>query len=1156
MAFTHPEIAWSRPGRLFLEQHQLVHTFDIDQVLTALRGLLAVTQSDALRRDALVFAHRQFPVLSETQRTRLREVGLFVPRIDGSWAKATRCLFSPEWHTEGATLFARFLASGGAEVTALAEQRALWIAEPAAWPEEVRTPDSYGKFLRAIGIQDGLLLTPVARRIDARNGRELQPRRLAAQFGLGVTLSAAWAADVLHAGWREGAHPWTPYEFKTLLVDLPGVAEVTELKPAARQEFAALLLLGLRTWGENNFAATVYRPRYNKQDEHVWPTPLASALRHLPWLPVQDPNGEGLRFVTPGQAWFAEDRDLPAFIPSIPQSIRRLLADRTVVTHLRRAGLRIWDDSDFAASAVKDLGSALAMGHVPDHLSVAFKKQYGCALALAAKHRVWPWAAGEPVQLAVETGPVLTSLTASTVEVHVADETAPLKESLIELVEQPLLVTASGSGAEVAGFLEANGVPVARLSSTHVKLQRPDGELITPQDATEFLEDGREWLVTVVGLALELKSGAFLRHSEQRVRALLDRFRTIRLVREDEVEVLVAGMKVNPPRTTRSLPLSEDEHPTIVVWDSYGAWEEIKSCTSAISQLLQQPSLHDALELALVKLQQYVGAEPASDLDDLALAFAFGTTEARIAELRRSLAGEVLVAIRRLKPVLVCLAGGDRAQEIEEALGQATSEEALIAALGRYQEVLPVTATELLGLARDHIALADLRDSLQLDFQLFNAALVAIGPPYAPLLHPEVHAEAFEAFVERNAIAIRDRLREQYAPSAARGEDVPGYVAARRLDDLIPDPGWLTQFAVPPEHEMRARVADWLRSHGADDDLDRACVLRPVDELRSDNLARIGRVVEELAPLVAAWCIRHAVAQPSAWNSAPGLEAGLGLERSGLCDLVLLSRERLLQVVGSSLGLPDGMPLSTDLSTLGLSPSDVSKGTTKRTRSAGGGSVTRPTITMGHTELQVGIDQYAAIAELAGRSVDETFLSLSGKVALSPMTQQERRRSPGTVGVRTVVARMAGASEEERAAIGLVGEVAARAWLERRYPEVYWRSGYAAILHDDPDASDGHGYDFEVRRGRTTVFYEVKSLTQPMSQLTEFELGVSEIKTANRHATGNRYHILLVTSVLEPSDRRIHDLPNPFSAKTRDRFRIVGQGLRYRCSPAASASGQ
>ncbi|WP_188308973.1 protein NO VEIN domain-containing protein [Streptomyces sp. CBMA123] len=856
-----------------------------------------------------------------------------------------------------------------------------------------------------------------------------------------------------------------------------------------------------------------------------------------------------------------DDRDLPAFIPSIPQSVRRLLADRTVVTRLRRAGLRIWDDADFAAAAVKDLGTALAVGHVPDHLSVAFKKQYGRSLALAAKHRAWPWAAGEPVQLAVAAGPVLTALTvsttstdstASTAEIHVSDETAPLKESLIELVEQPLLVTAPGAGAEIAELLEANGVPVARLSSTHVELQRPDGELVTPQDATEFLVNGREWLVTMVGLALELKSGAFLRHSEQRVRALLDRFRTIRLVREEEVEVLVAGVKVKPPRTTRSLPLSDDEHPTVVVWDSRSAWEEIKSCASAISQLLQQPSLHDSLELALVKLEQYVGNEPVSDLDDPALAFAFSTTEARIAELRRSLSGEVLVAIHRLKPVLVCLAGAERSQEVEEALGRATSEKALVTALGRYQDILPLPATELLGLARGRTEPADLRDGLQLDFQLFNAALVTLGPPYAPLYHPEVHAEVFEAFVEQNAVAIRDRLREQYAPFAARGEDVPGYVAALRLDDLVPDPAWLPRFAAPPEDEMRARVADWLRSHGADDDLARPCDLPPVEEIRSENLARIGRVVEELAPLVAAWCIRHAVTQSSAWNSAPGLEAGLGLGRSGLCDLVLLDRERLLHVVGSSLGLPDGMPLSTDLSTLGLSTSDLSTGTAQRTRSPGGGSVTRPTITMGHTELQVGIDQYAAIAELAGRSVDETFLSQSGKVTLSPMTQREGRRSPGTVGIRTVVARMAGASEEERAAIGLVGEVVARAWMERRYPEVYWRSGYAAILHGDPDASDGHGYDFEVRRGRATVFYEVKSLTQPMSELTEFELGVSEIKAANRHATGNRYRILLVTSVVDPSDRRIHDLPNPFSAKARDRFRIVGQGLRYRCSPMAN----
>jgi hypothetical protein len=34
-------------------------------------------------------------------------------------------------------------------------------------------------------------------------------------------------------------------------------------------------------------------------------------------------------------------------------------------------------------------------------------------------------------------------------------------------------------------------------------------------------------------------------------------------------------------------------------------------------------------------------------------------------------------------------------------------------------------------------------------------------------------------------------------------------------------------------------------------------------------------------------------------------------------------------------------------------------------------------------------------------------------------------------------------------------------------------------------------------------------------------------------------------SVLDPENRRVFELPSPFSSKGRGRFRVVGRGLRY-----------
>ncbi len=58
-----------------------------------------------------------------------------------------------------------------------------------------------------------------------------------------------------------------------------------------------------------------------------------------------------------------------------------------------------------------------------------------------------------------------------------------------------------------------------------------------------------------------------------------------------------------------------------------------------------------------------------------------------------------------------------------------------------------------------------------------------------------------------------------------------------------------------------------------------------------------------------------------------------------------------------------------------------------------------------------------------------------------------------------------------------------------------------------------------------------------------------EVREAQRASRGDRYRLLLVTSVLDASEWRRHMLPNPFSAKGQGRFRVAGRGLRYQFSP-------
>ncbi|WP_405140685.1 hypothetical protein OG589_27430 [Sphaerisporangium sp. NBC_01403] len=1152
ISFTHPQIPWRRPGRGFLESHQLVREYRTDRVFDAIKDLLAATTSDPLRRDALNFAFGQFVTLNKTQRTNLARIGFFVPKADGTWAKASESLFSPAWGTEGALRLEQFLAEGGSAVPPLAALPQRWITSPDQWPAQVRDTEAYREFLRSIGVRDGLLLFNLGTRLSERNGVDLKPRALAQQFHLDDRLAQSWAADV-EANWSGGAHPWTTYTFSQQLVYLPGAPAVETLSAPARRQFAELILLGLRSWGDHVFSVTVRRPGrpLSQQDPHIWPTPFASYLRHLPWLPVEDSESGSLTFVPPSQAWFSRDSELPAFIPGIPLSIRRLLAQDQPLARLRQAGLRIWEDPHQSGAVVKELGSILAEDAVSEHLSISFKRHYARAWTDAARLSAWPWTVGEPVRLAVDYGATLTAITASgQQEVYVTDEAAPLKESLVALAGHPVLITESDAGEAVAQMLEANGIGVARLSETEVKVL--DGEtLIVASSDHPLLTEGKAWLTTVVALVLELKSGAFIRRSERGIRALLDRLRGTRIARAGEVEILLDRVRAEPSKTTRSLPLPDLHHPTVVVWNSDGVWDELQACAPALSQLLGQPSLQDALELAFVKLHRILGDDPINHIDDQTLASALDTTESRVGELRRGLTGELTDLVHLLRPVLICASGVGDLDAIDQALARANSENVLREAISTWGSSLPHDVSEIIVSARRCRSLAEFRDDLGLDFGQFNVVLSVLGPPYTPIVYPDAHDQIFDEYVRAHAPVVLDRLREHYSPLAARGEDVSGYTDARRLDGLVPDPAWLLEFRVPPQHEMRATVGAWLRQHGAQDDLVRPSALEPVERTRAWNATRLDSLVPTLLSLISAWCRLRGAVVPAGWAGSPLTDVKAALHHSGLSDLLRLDEPRLLNVVADSVGWPLGMPRTANTDVLGLASGDL----VVRNVQTPGGSVNSPdrsTINVGNTMIMVGNAHLAEIADLASQTVDEAFLSQPGTVLLNEQSGDRTQRPPGSQTPRTVAVRMARMSEDQRSAVGLIGEVIARAWLARRYGEVRWRSGYAAILNADPDASDGHGYDFEIPWRNTSLLYEVKALTNLPGELIEFEMGESEVRAAQERANSNRYRILLITSVLDPSSRRIYELPSPFSAKGRGRFRVAGRGLRYECGPLES----
>ena len=108
------------------------------------------------------------------------------------------------------------------------------------------------------------------------------------------------------------------------------------------------------------------------------------------------------------------------------------------------------------------------------------------------------------------------------------------------------------------------------------------------------------------------------------------------------------------------------------------------------------------------------------------------------------------------------------------------------------------------------------------------------------------------------------------------------------------------------------------------------------------------------------------------------------------------------------------------------------------------------------------------------------------------------------------------------------------------------------LVEGEPNnTSDSLGFYFQFRHRRRKWHVEVKAT---IGDDPQFELGISEIKAANRLARerGGRWRILRIRQVL--SERPEFDwLPNPFEEGFRNRFRLHRGGMLVSYAPKRKA---
>ncbi|MFJ1792474.1 sacsin N-terminal ATP-binding-like domain-containing protein [Kitasatospora griseola] len=1156
--YLHPGLACvaergerGRASRFFLEQHGLVRTFDVHELLEHVRLALGASPSQRLRAQSLKFVfrlHRTHP----SARHWVRSVGLYVPTAAGPSALATSAVFGAGWDGTHGDDLAAVVAEGQQVSVDLRWTVDRLIAPPSEFVGRKESAEEWRAFLIAIGVRDGLLPVLSKGATSRANGNRLDASNLVRMAKVSAQISAQWAPYVDH-GRHDARYPQTPY-VGTPAWRLPGQDVVTGFSEPGRLAYARLVLHGLSHWDEEKFASRWTRDRSGNPDPRHVLTPLAAFVREQPWLPVR---GRAVAFARPADAWHyrGAPEEEPAFLQTVARSLRARLDGGHTLERLRRLGMPTWDRAEDSALMLTHLGRLVASGGIGAE---------DRPVAQRANQRAWKALTGLPAMdrapqslvgrmaggsLLIESGQGMATVAVEALRkgerrIYVTGRPDSLTVQLLRETEHSLLVVPDA--AQNAAKLLRHLAPKAALLVEEAKFA------VEVDDGAALAQLGRPLVESLPWLPLAMAAladhvGGGIRPDESTLTALVSAVRAVRLHGYRTMTLGFDGHRIElPERLSGVLPVADRRRPLVLAPAGLADpldWDGVGALTDAAAQAVRQSSFAVRLRLAAHELRGAYADVAAPD--DHALAAALHLTPAQLQETRQRLDGSVGGILERCLPVLVHLLGEQRARDLTDP--PPASRRDFLALLTAHEAEFPVSGETLLKAARTARDVDELRAALGIGFAEFNVTLAALAPQYGPTSRAEEHEEAVRRHVDLHRTRLVDRLRWARLACFDRRESIPGWPGLRSLSWLTAPGSWALTVEQADAARLRAHVEAALAAelgHPAPDSGDR---LPALELVRARNAALARRSAAAIATLIKA--ARRPLPPPlAAADPAPEFQALL--DDAGALDFRQLDEADLAPWLAALGHWPAGMPLTLDPADHGLAQEDLDRARDSAEQARAERLRRQRVITFGSTEFDVSTGDFTALVDALERMVAQHSGTVPGRKGFTALKEPKASssRRPGAAGPTRpgrFVAADRGLSAAQREAIGFVGEWIAYQWLREHHRtanEDSWVSANRRNVFPGSSGDDTLGYDFSVGSGRHPLLFEVKA-TQ--GDGGAFELGPSEVKAAQRHSGSDRWRILAVTNVLDPAAVRVDVLPNPFAARGRGRYREEGGALRF-----------
>lgn len=1151
-----------RPGRSFLIAGKLAREYDTRDVLRTLAGVTRSSGADRTREQALEWAFRLWNSGRSLSDKETRSAGFFVPTAE-EWIDAEAAMFGAGWDVPNGKKLHALLRVTADRSEDLRRSLTRLLPEHAAWPIRHGTQADWVRFLAAAGVTD--CLRPVGGE-SVSSEPTGYPANLPDAISCGVTglpaaLRTHWRAqlrqdcDRMYTSrqYRAELRPWR----------IPGQGEHETFPPEVRRDFAVQVVLAMRAFGDGHrtFRAVRADTGAVATEPHRLSTPLHAFLTGAEWVPVMRPGGE-LRFVKPIAAWYFDSNEErpPRFLEFVVNQVATAIDAATLEWLQDRAQLGLFNDERHAGRALVVLAEGVS-SRISDIRDVRRFQELFRRLWASARQEGSPQAGScVPVLVGGEIG-IVSGMDDEFTLAYFDDERDGLKKQLLEEVGEPVFDFVRGDTTVAWNWVNTAAPGRFRRISDEPAEVYVDGVKFDDDTPSRLLSDiVGPWIIDFLICVAEHKSSAFVQSTQNTLGRIRRAALALAVVSGQQIQIAHGDERVSlPPSLRGALALHRPGGPVLIIQTAGGplTLDHLAGAAGQFAAALGSRELAHGLDAALLRLAAAVRDQAGEAPDDSTVAAALGVEPEAIRQTRRLASGDLIGMLDLAIPLSACIGTPEATSCLQELSTQDDPhDEDLRAVLEALAVSLGMSLADLEERMMHLVDLPDLMAEFSLPIARLNAAIATLGGRYKPVSNERMHRETWTRHLRQRLPATVERLRERAAGTFDRREPLSAYAAARDSALAVsPDPGWFTAYDELPEAVMDAHIDRWIDDR-LPADLAEVPLGLTLNESRTSNGTRLRDFWTKFSPVLSAWVrapgtatteeVRQAWADPKTTRDACITRARDG----GWLDFRALNEDQIANWLTLDGVWPVGRAATADLAAWDISADSMASSEERAKAERAEQQRRRTQVEFAGVTMSALTDAYSDIAAAVAATADQAPALKqvsSSDATLEAMDPAKASGGSGGGGSRGAPKLPeSGMSDEQKLAVGLIGELWAREWLRRLYhlesvDESIWVSCYRDAVLSTSGGSDSLGYDFIVATKSRTYYYEVKASTgDPL----RFEMGPTEIFAAQRYRADreHRYRILYLAYVGDPARMTATLLANPFSAKSVGKFRSVGRG--------------